>query len=72
MSAADKKNVKDYLYNFYTAGKKAKDAGRAAMLGLRSGEFATDGVNAFNMVAFLYGLSGVDFDLLNIFGSVKE
>jgi ParB family transcriptional regulator, chromosome partitioning protein len=72
MDAATKTTVKDYLYNFYSAGKQAKDAGRAAMLGLRSGEFATDGVNAFNLVSFIYGLSGVDFDLLNIFGSVKE
>jgi ParB family chromosome partitioning protein len=72
MSADDKAAVRDYLYNFYAAGKQAKDAGRAAMLGLRSGEFATDGVNAFNLVSFLYGLNGVDFDLLNIFGSVKE
>jgi ParB family chromosome partitioning protein len=72
LDETDRAFVNDYLHNFYRAGRQTKDAGRAALLGFRSGEFATDGYNAFNLVAFMYGMSSDDFNLVNILGSVKE
>lgn len=64
--------IGDWLRTFYEAGKQSKDSGRAVMLGLRKGEFATDGGRAFAMVAFLHGAdAGAKFNVANILASAK-
>lgn len=73
MTAEGKEQVEGWLHTFYDAGKQAKDVGRAVIHGFRAGQFASDGENAFALVAFLHGAdSEAKFSLLNILGSVKE
>ncbi len=73
MEPSDKELVEAYLSAAYDAGKKVKDLGGAVIQGFRSGQFACDGSGAFALVAFLYGAdSEAKFNMLNIFGSVKE
>ena len=65
--------VHAWLLSRYEAGKQVKDLGRAIVLGLRNGQFSTDGDGALGLVAFLHG-SGTNakFKVLNILGSVKD
>ena len=73
MDSDDKGAVEVYLHAFYDAGKQVNDAGRAVIKGFRNGDFSSDGDGAFALVAFLYGAgSEARFNLLNIFGSIKE
>lgn len=73
MSADEKDTVDAWLHSFYDAGVKAKDVGRAVIQGFRNGQFASDGEGAFALVAFLHGAdSEAKYNLLNVFGSVKE
>ncbi len=73
MTADSKEQVEGWLHTFYDAGKQAKDVGRAVIHGFRAGQFASDGENAFALVAFLHGAdSEAKFSLLNILGCVKD
>ena len=73
LSDADKEEIEAHLGSFYDAGKQSKDTGRAVVQGFRNGKFKTDGEGAFALVAFLHGAdSDSKFNLLNIFGSVKD
>lgn len=73
MADADRETIEAHLAAFYDAGKQAKDTGRAVVLGFRNGTFSSDGDGAFALVAFLHGAdSEAKFNLLNIFGSVKD
>lgn len=73
IQADDRETVEAHLYSFYDAGKQSKDAGRAVIQGFRNGQFSSDGDGAFALVAFLHGAdSEAKFNLLNIFGAVKE
>ena len=65
--------VDAWLRSFYDAGVAAKDVGRAVIQGFRNGQFSSDGEGAFALVAFLHGAdSAAKYNLLNVFGSVKE
>ena len=72
--AADEREAVDaWLLSHYEAGKQVKDLGRAIVLGLRNGQFATDGEGALGLVAFLHGSdTNAKFNVLNILGSVKD
>lgn len=73
LSADEREAVDAWLHSFYDAGVAAKDVGRAVIQGFRNGQFASDGEGAFALVAFLHGAdSGAKYNLLNVFGSVKE
>jgi ParB family chromosome partitioning protein len=73
MSTEELEIVDAWLHSFYDAGAAAKDVGRAVIQGFRNGQFASDGEGAFALVAFLHGAdSGAKYNLLNVFGSVKE
>lgn len=73
MPADDREAVNAWLHSFYDAGVKAKDVGRAVIQGFRNGQFSSDGEGAFALVAFLQGAdSEAKYNLLNVFGSVKE
>lgn len=64
--------VENYLHTFYEAGKQATDAARVVIEGFRNGGFASDGVGAFALVAYLHGTdASAKFNLLNVFGSLK-
>lgn len=64
--------VETFLHTFWEAGKQAADAGRVVIEGFRNGGFATDGVGAFALVAYLHGVDArARFSVLNIFGTVK-
>lgn len=73
MADTVRETIEAHLSSFYDAGKQSKDTGRAVIQGFRTGKFATDGEGAFALVAFLHGAdSDAKFNLLNIFGSVKD
>lgn len=72
MSADDREMIDVWLRAFYDKGVQSKDAGRDMLLFMRNDLFAADGVGAFALAAFAYGLDrNSKFSLLNIFGSVK-
>lgn len=72
LSDDSREAVEGYLATFYEAGKQAQDSARVVIEGFRNGGFATDGVGAFALVAYLHGTDGkAKFSLLNIFGAVK-
>ena len=71
--ASERELAESWLLAHYEAGKQVKDLGRAIVLGLRNGQFSTDGEGALGLVAFLHGSdSAAKFNLLNILGSVKD
>lgn len=73
MKPEERETVDAWLHSFYDAGVKVKDVGRAVIQGFRNGQFASDGEGAFALVAFLQGTdSEAKYNLLNVFGSVKE
>lgn len=73
MKPEDREAVEVWLATFYEAGKQSKDTGKAVIQGFRNGQFATDGDGAFSLVAFLHGADqGAKFNIVNIFGSVKQ
>lgn len=73
MKPEDREAAEAWLLTFYEAGKQSKDTGKAVIQGFRNGQFATDGDGAFALVAFLHGADqGAKFNILNIFGSVKQ
>lgn len=73
MQAEERETVDAWLRSFYDAGVAAKDVGRAVIQGFRNGQFSSDGEGAFALVAFLHGAdSAAKYNLLNVFGSVKE
>lgn len=72
MNTADREMIDVWLRAFYDKGVQSKDAGRDMLLCMRDDLFAADGVGAFALAAFAYGLDrDSKFSLLNIFGSVK-
>lgn len=72
MKAAQREAIDEYLRTFYDAGKQAKDPGRIVIEGFRNGGFASDGVGAFALVAYLQGMDGqAKFSPLNILGCLK-
>lgn len=72
MSKDDREMIEVWLRAFYDMGVQSKDAGRDALKCLRDEHFAADGVGAFALAAFMYGVAhDTKFSLLNIFGSVK-
>jgi len=72
MSQDDREMIDVWLRAFYDKGVQSKDAGRDMLVCLRGDLFAADGVGAFALAAFAYGLDRESkFSLLNIFGSVK-
>lgn len=72
MSAEEMEAIEGWLRPYYDAGVKTKGIGRAVMLGIRNGQFATDGEGAFALLAFLQGAeSDTKFNLLDVFGCVK-
>jgi ParB family chromosome partitioning protein len=72
MSRDDREMIEVWLRAFYEMGVQSKDAGRDALKCLRDDHFAADGVGAFALAAFMYGVArDTKFSLLDIFGSVK-
>jgi len=72
MSRGDREMIEVWLRAFYELGVQSKDAGRDALKCLRDDHFAADGVGAFALAAFMYGVArDTKFSLLDIFGSVK-
>ncbi|OAI00877.1 hypothetical protein A1353_18885 [Methylomonas methanica] len=73
MSRDDREMIESWLRGFYELGVQSKDAGRDALKCLRDEHFAADGIGAFALAAFMYGVArDTQFSLLNIFGSVKS
>ncbi|OAI04897.1 ParB/RepB/Spo0J family partition protein [Methylomonas methanica] len=72
MSEDDRDMIEVWLHAFYDKGVQSGDAGRDMLVFLRGDLFAADGVGAFALAAFAYGLDRESkFSLLNIFGSVR-
>jgi ParB family chromosome partitioning protein len=72
MSRHDREMIEVWLRAFYEMGVQSKDAGRDALKCLRDEHFAPDGLGAFALAAFMYGVArDTKFSLLDIFGSVK-
>lgn len=72
MNDAEREAVETFLHMFYEAGKQAENAGRVVIEGFRNGGFASDGVGAFALVAYLQGADGkAKFSPVNIFGCLK-
>ena len=72
MSPDDREMIEVWLRAFYDKGAQSKDAGRDMLLCMRDDLFAADGVGAFALAAFAYGLDrDAKFSLLNILGSVQ-
>lgn len=72
----EREAVESFLHTFYEAGKQAQGsegiAARMVIEGFRFGGFASDGVGAFALVAYLHGNDGkAKFNLLNVFGCLK-
>lgn len=64
--------IEVWLRAFYDKGAQSKDAGHDMLLCIREDLFAADGVGAFALAAFAYGLDrDAEFSLLNIFGSFQ-
>jgi len=73
MSTDDRDMVETWLRAFYDMGANSKDVARDALKCLRDDHFASDGLGAFALAAFMYGVDHeAKFSLLNIFGSVKQ
>jgi ParB family chromosome partitioning protein len=69
---AEAEAIEAYLSDFYEAGKQATDPARIVIEGFRNGGFATDGVGAFALVAYLHGgAPKARFNLLDIVGCLK-
>lgn len=65
--------AREFLQTYFDAGKQAIRPANDVMRGLRNGQFSTDGHLAFALAAFLEGADRkAKFDLLNIFGLVKD
>lgn len=72
MSNDDREMIDVWLRAFYEMGVMSKDAGRDVLKHLRKDHFAADGIGAFALAAFMYGVArNTKFSLLDIFGSVK-
>lgn len=72
LADVDRDAIEAFLHTFYMAGRQATDAARIVIDGFRRGGFATDGVGAFALVAYLHGTdSKARFDVLNVFGCLK-
>ena len=72
MAATERQAAESWLQSFYDAGTGAKDVSRAVMLGLRSGQFASDYEGALALAAFLYGADReAKFRILDVLGSIK-
>ena len=72
LNDAEREAAENYLHTFYEAGKQATNAPRSVIEGFRNGGFATDGVGAFALVAYLQGAdNNASFSALNIFGCMK-
>lgn len=68
----EREAAESYLATFYEAGKQAVDPARIVIEGFRNGGFASDGLGAFALVAYLHGADRkAKFSLLNILGAVK-
>ena len=73
MSAGERITVDAWLRSYYDAGAIAKNVARAVIQGFRDGWFSSSsGEGAFSLVAFLQGNSKAEYNLLNVFGSLKE
>jgi ParB family chromosome partitioning protein len=72
LSDDERAEVEAFLGTFFEAGKQAKDMASIVIQGFRNGGFASDGVGAFALVAYLQGAEPkAKFSLLNIFGCLK-
>lgn len=72
LSREDREMIEVWLRAFYERGVQSNDVGRDALKCLREDHFAGDGVGAFAMAAFMYGVAhDTRFSLLDIFGSVQ-
>lgn len=73
MAKGDKEGAEAWLREFFDAGMQTNDAGRAVIQGLRDGRFATEGENAFALIAFLHGANNeAQFNFLDILGGVRQ
>lgn len=73
MSEEEREDVDNWLRSFYEAGTVAENIANLVLQGFRKGQFADHGHGAFQLMAFLSGgEEGVKFNLLNIFGCIKN
>lgn len=71
MSDDDRIDVDVWLRAFHVKGAAEKDVGRAVIQGFRAGQFASDGGEAFALVAFLQGADGRKYSLLDVLSSIR-
>lgn len=73
LSEEDRASVTEWLESFFHAGRKSTNLSKAIIQGLRNHTFATEGVGAFAMMAFLQGADAEDknFNVVEVLGLVK-
>lgn len=68
---ADKLAADEYLRSFYKLGQREQDAGRSVIDGFRQGIFELGTFRELHISAYMYGLDGAEFILLNVITSIQ-
>lgn len=68
---ADRLAADEYLREFYKLGLRDQDAGRAVIDGFKQGLFEIGTFREMHLSAYMYGLKGAEFILLNVVNSVQ-
>lgn len=68
---ADKFTAGDYLNQYYKLGQQSPDSGKSVIDGFKQGVFEIGTFREMHLSAYMYGLSGSEFILLNVLNSVK-
>jgi len=68
----DRLAAEDYLRTFYRLGQKGQDSGRSVIGGFKKGIFEIGTFREMHLSAYMYGLNGTEFFLLNVVGSVQQ
>ena len=68
----DRLAAEGYLRTFYRLGQKGQDSGRSVIGGFKKGIFEIGTYREMHLSAYMYGLNGTEFFLLNVVGSVQQ
>lgn len=72
LKAADKLKADEYLRGYYKLGKGNQDAAKNVLGGFGDGVFEIGTFRELHLAAFVYGLNGEDFVLVNALNSVQR
>lgn len=67
----DRLAADEYLRAFYKLGQRDQDAGRSVIDGFKQGLFEIGTFREMHLSAYMYGLDGAEFILLNVVNSVQ-